>query len=161
MGFYKANQFLMEKKVKGKNKTSMQYESGSFRDREARVIIYNDQVFRLLGNKATNNWKELQNTKFFQKFLANHNIIPANEVKSKTLQKALLKEDWKTLLLHPTIPFISYPYQKILMKKCRRKNFLKKEFGFFHLKKGRLMTPTHFWYFENRFSTLHLSDPAD
>jgi len=86
-------------------------EAGSFRDRKARVFYYNEQVFRALDEQAFADYKALSATKFFQRAISNKQIVATEETCLQSFPSEISDTDWKGVLQHERIPFVSYPYE--------------------------------------------------
>ncbi len=88
------------------------FDSGSFRDRNSRVIIHQGQVYRALDSQAASEWHTLKSTRFYARMLDNQQIIGTEE---STLEQFHFidnsQQNWQLLLKHETIDFISYPYE--------------------------------------------------
>lgn len=85
------------------------YEPGSFRDRNARVFIRNDSVFRGLNQQATAEWEALAETRFFRRFSADGRLVATEMVDAPS--GTADAERWVSFLRHERIPFVSYPYE--------------------------------------------------
>lgn len=87
-------------------------DPGSFRDRSARVFYCNGGVWRGLTATASEEWQAVSSTKFFQQAQLDRRVI-ATEVANEALHPAIGSPpiEWKTVLRHDTVPFISYPYE--------------------------------------------------
>ncbi len=92
--------------------TRCKYDTGSFRDRDARVFRVNEQVFRGLSKTAKSDWSRLRQTGFYKKLVSDKKLVRTKllEVSDPGLSASLAKE-WEAVLSHETIPFISYPYE--------------------------------------------------
>jgi len=87
-------------------------ESGSFRDRNGRVVYTEEGVFRLLSEHALRQWEALSNTVFFQRLMSEGKIVETERVHSAS--RALTHScngNWAAVLRHQTVPFVSYPYE--------------------------------------------------
>jgi SAM-dependent methyltransferase len=92
--------------------TAMEFEPGSFRDRTSRVMHHRETIYRVLNNQALNNWKVIENTNFFKRFTHDNKIVKTQLVKNKKLLPTSHGEQlWAGMLMHETIPFISYCYE--------------------------------------------------
>lgn len=85
----------------------MEFDSGSFRDRDGRVFRHNGAIYRALSESATADWRALSATKFFPRLMAEGKIIGSKEV----APPVALEPGWSAVLQHDVIPFISYPYE--------------------------------------------------
>ena len=85
------------------------YESGSFRDRNARVFLRDGSVFRGLSQQASAEWDALAETRFFRRFSADGRLVATE--KADALPRTKDTERWVSFLRHERIPFVSYPYE--------------------------------------------------
>ncbi len=94
---------------------AIEYETGSFRDRSARVFYRDNTVYRYLNETALKNWELVSQTPFFTQALQRGTIIESSldntfsPHSTKTSETDLFQ--WAGLLQHRLIPFISYPYE--------------------------------------------------
>jgi SAM-dependent methyltransferase len=86
-------------------------EPGSFRDRTARVFRAGNEVYRGLTATASEEWHAVAETSFFQSALDRGAIVQTREVETGALHARKAGIEWKTVLHHERIPFISYPYE--------------------------------------------------
>ena len=92
--------------------TSLNFETGSFRDRTSRVLLHSNKVFRVLNHKALNEWQNLNTQDFYKRGVSRHKIIDTEEkVLSMFDMPDYQNNQWSALLEHGRIPFISYPYE--------------------------------------------------
>ena len=89
----------------------MNYDPGSFRDRESRVFHREDGIFRGLSKRALTEWEMLSSTGFFPRLMAKEKLIQTERIDSALMPKIDRDEDWAAILRHQTIPFVSYPYE--------------------------------------------------
>lgn len=85
----------------------MEFDSGSFRDRDGRVFRHNGSIYRVLSESAAADWQALSATKFFPRLMAEGKVIGSKQVDPPVP----LEPGWSTVLQHDLIPFISYPYE--------------------------------------------------
>ena len=85
---------------------------GSFRDPTARIYIEGDRVFRRLAGDAVRNFRHVRECGLLDRFSSREWVIPSEEVEppkhAPTVQASSQTSLW---LEHPTLPFISYPYE--------------------------------------------------
>ena len=94
------------------NTASLDFEKGSFRDRTSRVLIHNDQVFRVLDHNALQEWHNVREKDFYKKSVEDNHIINSEERELSEFNISnRLTHKWEALLEHERIPFISYPYE--------------------------------------------------
>lgn len=85
---------------------------GSFRDPSGRVYCINGRIFRGVNNKTANNFRQLKETKFYQRALKNKTIVPTWFADNSDLQvQKILSDGWDNVLEHEKLPLISYPYE--------------------------------------------------
>ena len=85
------------------------FEPGSFRDRTSRIFYSCGSVYRALTQQALQEWETFSTTQFYRRLSAEGKII-RGERKDDALSLDLARE-WAAVLKHPTLPFISYPYE--------------------------------------------------
>jgi len=86
--------------------STIQAESGSFRDRHGRVYYTPEGVVRGLSQKSLDDWRLLSKTKFFEKFSSAGSLVRTEEIPNPGLE-----DRWAAYLKHDRIPFITYPYE--------------------------------------------------
>lgn len=86
------------------------FESGSFRDRNARVFRGHDAIYRSLNARALADWERLVETRFFRRFLDDGRIVGTERADSAVRPPAGTIP-WVAVLKHELIPFVSYPYE--------------------------------------------------
>ena len=91
---------------------SISADSGSFRDREGRVFLHRGRVFRGLSQNALDSFRQLENTRFYKKFIDSGNLAGTREVAPGELPFSPPDgAQWAGFLEHDTIPAITYPYE--------------------------------------------------
>ena len=88
-----------------------QLESGSFRDRKARVFYHKGGVYRVLSKEALSDWDALSATQFFPRLSESGKIIPTEKLNSIDGPEVQPPGHWAGVLKHERVPFISYPYE--------------------------------------------------
>lgn len=91
--------------------SQQQVESGSFRDRKAKVFYHKGGVYRVLSRAAMSNWNALSATRFFPRFSGAGKIVRTEIVNSSDGPEVQPQGQWAGVLKHERIPFISYPYE--------------------------------------------------
>jgi hypothetical protein len=91
--------------------TATEFDPGSFRDRDGRVLLRAGKVYRVLSAAATADWKALSATRFFQTAVDCGRIVATRESTAEAGDLAGADESWASVLEHERIPFISYPYE--------------------------------------------------
>jgi SAM-dependent methyltransferase len=91
--------------------SQQQVESGSFRDRKAKVFYHKGGVYRVLSRAAMSDWKALSATRFFPRFSGDGKIVRTEIVNSFDSPEVQPQGQWVGVLKHERIPFISYPYE--------------------------------------------------
>ena len=80
-------------------------DSGSFRDRDARVFYRDGRVLRGLSPDADPEWAELQGRELFARLHGDGRLVGTREVSAEA---AALPGDWARVLEHERIPFVFY-----------------------------------------------------
>ena len=83
-------------------------EPGSFRDRDSRVFLGPDGVFRALGPGGVEDWRALQGSELFRAAVADGRLVPTEEA-DVAAPPEILPEGAAVVLRHERIPFVSYP----------------------------------------------------
>ncbi|MGH2981309.1 MAG: class I SAM-dependent methyltransferase, partial [Solirubrobacterales bacterium] len=89
-------------------------EPGSFRDRDSRVVVAPDAVYRALSGIGADDWRALASSPLLERFTSEGTLIGTEEVGSAALGDAaadILPEGTETVLRHERVPFVSYPYE--------------------------------------------------
>ena len=87
-------------------------DSGSFRDRNGRVYLQDERVFRGLSASALENFAALRKTAFYRKFSASGALIKTSKLNDKHNPLAEhLRQQWAGFLEHERVEIISYPYE--------------------------------------------------
>lgn len=86
--------------------------AGSFRDRDGRVIHFQNRIFRGLGETALGNFRVLETKKFYQKLEANKQVVQTSELAdADNPLPSEVKSQWAGFVEHQSVPVISYPYE--------------------------------------------------
>ncbi len=91
--------------------SQQQLESGSFRDRKARVFYHKGGVYRVLSKEALSDWDALSATQFFPRLSEAGKIIRTEKLDSFNSPEVQPQGHWAGVLKHERIPSISYPYE--------------------------------------------------
>jgi hypothetical protein len=89
-------------------------EPGSFRDRDSRVVVAPDAVYRALSGIGADDWRALANSPLLERFISEGTLVGTEEVGPAALGAAaadILPEGTETVLRHERLPFVSYPYE--------------------------------------------------
>ena len=86
-----------------------QFDGGSFRDPEARVVTREGMVYRCLSDHALEDWTLLESTEFFRRFVEGGELVRTERVDDAALR--FLGREWSGVLRHETVPVISYPFE--------------------------------------------------
>ncbi|OGR90018.1 MAG: hypothetical protein A2992_00505 [Elusimicrobia bacterium RIFCSPLOWO2_01_FULL_59_12] len=86
-------------------------ETGSFRDRTARVFYHEGQVFRGLTESALRHWQALTSTRFYTQAVKNGSIVTSQQLDPSSVVFPNAHRQWAAVLQHETIPVVSYPYE--------------------------------------------------
>ena len=87
-----------------------EFDPGSFRDPNSRVVLRGSKVYRLLGPRALEDWKAFSASKLFRREVELGRIVDTKEIDIG----AVLEEpnpSWVAALEHARLPFLSYPYE--------------------------------------------------
>ncbi len=92
---------------------TLNYESGSYRDRDGRVFVDGDGgICRALSARALNEWNAVRQTRFFREALASQRVVPTETMSDSPAVTAAARDgDWAGVLRHELVPFVSYPYE--------------------------------------------------
>jgi hypothetical protein len=89
-------------------------EPGSFRDRDSRVVVAPDAVYRALSGTGADDWRALASSPLLERLTGEGTLIGTEEVGPGALGDAaaeVLPEAPEMFLRHERIPFVSYPYE--------------------------------------------------
>ena len=88
-------------------------EPGSFRDRDSRVVISGDAIYRALSPEGAEDWKALSASPLLEKLTASGQVIGTREVDAAVagIGQELLPTGVSRVLEHDRVPFVSYPYE--------------------------------------------------
>jgi SAM-dependent methyltransferase len=90
--------------------TNLEFEPASFRDRNGRVFLKGESLYRTLTQPALDTWEVLSNKEFFKKLMHQGRIVRTERVRPEVIG-VQLKNPWVAVLKHQQIPFVSYPYE--------------------------------------------------
>jgi len=87
-------------------------EPGSFRDRDSRVVVAPDAVYRVLSERGAEDWRALSGSPLLERLTGDGSLVATEEVGTDALDGAsVLASDTAAVLRHERIPFVSYPYE--------------------------------------------------
>ncbi len=89
-------------------------EPGSFRDRDSRVVVAPDAVYRVLSGTGAEDWRALADSPLLERLSTDGSLIGTEEVGVEALgavASEVLPQAPETVLRHTRIPFVSYPYE--------------------------------------------------
>jgi SAM-dependent methyltransferase len=87
-------------------------DSGSFRDRDGRIYLHDDRVFRGISEGALESLRKLESTKFYNKFLQQESLVSSELLSTENVPlPAEIKDQWAGFIEHGCIAVISYPYE--------------------------------------------------
>jgi len=89
-------------------------EPGSFRDRDSRVVVAPDAVYRALSGTGADDWRALAGSPLLERLTGQGSLIGTEEVGRAALGNGaaeILPEGTETVLRHERVPFVSYPYE--------------------------------------------------
>lgn len=89
----------------------VKFDNGSFRDRSARVVAHNGQIYRSLTGQAYAAWSKVSQEPFFQRRMASGQIVDTKQIALDDVESLQLPVGTTAILKHERIPFISYPYE--------------------------------------------------
>ncbi len=93
---------------------AVRVEPGSFRDRDSRVVVAPDAVYRALSGTGADDWRALANSPLLERLTTEGTLIGTEEVGPEALGESaadILPEGTETVLRHERVPFVSYPYE--------------------------------------------------
>ena len=93
---------------------AVRVEPGSFRDRDSRVVVAPDAVYRALSGTGADDWRALANSPLLERLTSDGSLIGTEEVGLAALGDAaadILPQGTETVLRHERVPFVSYPYE--------------------------------------------------
>jgi ribosomal protein L11 methylase PrmA len=88
-------------------------EPGSFRDRDSRVVVTDDAIYRALSPEGTEDWEAFSASPLLGQLTGSGQIIGTREVDPSVLAglSDLLPTGVEKVLEHDRVPFVSYPYE--------------------------------------------------
>lgn len=88
-------------------------EPGSFRDRDSRVVITDDAIYRALSPEGAADWSALAASPLLEQITSSGQLIGTREVDASVLGEGaeLLPSGIDKVLEHDRVPFVSYPYE--------------------------------------------------
>ncbi|HMU25973.1 MAG TPA: hypothetical protein PKA65_01050 [Solirubrobacterales bacterium] len=88
-------------------------EPGSFRDRDSRVVVSGDAIYRALSPEGAEDWEAFSGSPLLEQLTAAGRVIGTREVDPSVLGESqdLLPTGITKVLEHDRIPFVSYPYE--------------------------------------------------
>ena len=92
--------------------TSTCVDSGSFRDRDGRIYLHEQRVFRGLSAAALENYRTLSETAFYRNLSESGSLVGTRELHEEgNPLPEQVKQQWAGFLEHDRIEVISYPYE--------------------------------------------------
>lgn len=88
---------------------SRNIETGSFRDRSARVFCHDGRIFRALTQEGLSNWTHVSSAAFLQSAMTAGDVVATSMSSDPAVQK--LSMEWAGVLEHEAIPVITWPYE--------------------------------------------------
>ena len=89
----------------------VRYESGSFRDRSARIFIRDEKIYRTLNSESLATWRRVSSQPFIHQLIAGRQLVETQEVSLDTFRDLSFPAGVEGVLHHERVPFISYPYE--------------------------------------------------
>lgn len=93
------------------NDTTLQPDSGSFRDRLGRVYIQDNAIYRGLSQSALSDWEALSSTQFFPAAMKDGLVVATETTTAPNIDTSELPESWAGYLKHERLEFVTYPYE--------------------------------------------------
>lgn len=91
---------------------SFQADTGSFRDRDGRIYLYQGRVFRGISTAALEDFSTLESKSFYRKFLEKGQLVSSELMSPDRVPlPEEVRNQWAGFLEHQRIPVISYPYE--------------------------------------------------
>jgi ribosomal protein L11 methylase PrmA len=93
--------------------TEAAVETGSFRDRDSRVVVAGGSVFRVLSERGAEDWSALASSELLAHRISDGSLVATEEAALADIgaDAGLLPEGVAAVLRHERIPFVSYPYE--------------------------------------------------
>ena len=87
-------------------------DNGSFRDRDGRIYLHGERIFRGLSESALKNFRVVSKTTFYRKFSESGSLVRTAELdgKENPLPEQTQRQ-WVGFLEHERVEIISYPYE--------------------------------------------------
>jgi ribosomal protein L11 methylase PrmA len=104
----------METAGTGAEATSARVEPGSFRDRDSRVLVAPEAVYRALSARGAEDWRALAGSQLFERLSGEGSLVATEEIGADTpgaVASQVLPEGTAAVLRHERVPFVSYPYE--------------------------------------------------
>ena len=92
------------------NRLELEFEPGSYRDRNGKIFYAGGAVYRALSERALSEWESLVSKQFFRRSMAEGKIVHTERMDPAERPDVSFPPDWAAFLKHQAIPFISYPY---------------------------------------------------
>jgi SAM-dependent methyltransferase len=89
----------------------MNYEPGSYRDRNGRVFYAGGAVYRGLSSRALGDWESFAASRFFRQACQEGRIVATERIAADSEIDGVTANEWAAVLKHQRIPFVSYPYE--------------------------------------------------
>ncbi|MFT5141077.1 MAG: hypothetical protein ACI9CB_002748, partial [Rhodothermales bacterium] len=94
------------------NQVQLEPDTGSFRDRDGRIYLHGNRVFRGLSEAALDNYRKVIETAFYRKFSKAGLLVNTVEVESQDNPLPIsVQQQWAGFLEHDRVAVISYPYE--------------------------------------------------
>jgi len=87
-------------------------DTGSFRDRDGRIYSHGDRIIRGISANALAEFKKLESTAFYTRFLQNGQLVESKLLKPENVQLSPeIMQQWAGFIEHRRIPVITYAYE--------------------------------------------------
>lgn len=91
------------------SRNRLEFEPGSYRDRDGRVFRHAGSICRALSSRALEEWDFVHRTRSFQSAIASGQVVGTERLEAADLDA--IAPGWAAVLRHDAIPFVSYPFE--------------------------------------------------
>lgn len=93
----------------GRRAYLLEFDPGSFRDRDGRVFERAGEIYRLVSDAALLDWRSLRETRCYRGAVERGTLIETREAEG--IASEVAGRRWAGVLHHEKVPFVSYPYE--------------------------------------------------
>lgn len=91
--------------------TALNYELGSYRDRDGRVFYdASGRVYRTLSPRALDEWQAVERTRFFRQGVKSERIVATRQL-AEVADFLDAAAGWAGVLEHQVVPFVTFPFE--------------------------------------------------